>query len=61
MSFYVYRLFFTYPCCDQIECRTTKNQNERGGGGEGASIYTNGKICSNVEELKIVVNKRTNK
>lgn len=30
-------------------------------GGGGASIYTNGKICSNVEELKIVVNKRTNK
>lgn len=59
MSFYVYRLFFTYPCCDQIECRTTKNQDERGG--EGASIYTNGKICLNVEELKIVVNKRTNK
>lgn len=62
MSFYVYRLFFTSPYCDQIECRTTKNQEEREReGGEGASIYTNGKICSKVEELKIVVNKRTNK
>lgn len=40
--------------------RKTKKR-EREGGGEGASIYTKGKICSNVEELKIVVNKRTNK
>lgn len=39
--------------------KTKKKERERGGG--GASIYTNGKIYSNVEELKIVVNKRTNK
>lgn len=38
-----------------------KTKKRERGGGEGASIYTNGKICSNVEELKIVVNKRTNK
>lgn len=38
-----------------------KTKTRGGGGGEGASIYTNGKIYSNVEELKIVVNKRTNK
>lgn len=32
-----------------------------GGGGEGVSIYINGKIYLNVEELKIVVNKWINK
>lgn len=36
--------------------KTKERERER-----EASIYTKGKICSNVEELKIVVNKRTNK
>lgn len=44
-----------------IKLNVGQRKTKTRGGGEGASIYTNGKIYSNVEELKIVVNKRTNK